>query len=39
MAKLIVLAALGFGVIGFSAAAPQWLAPQPCAGETCFVGP
>jgi hypothetical protein len=39
MAKLIVLAVLGFGVIGLSAAAPQWLAPQLCDGETCFVGP
>jgi hypothetical protein len=39
MAKLIILAALGFGVICFSAVAPQWLVPQPCPGETCFVGP
>jgi hypothetical protein len=33
MTKLIILAALGFGVIGFGAGFSQWVAPQPCPKE------
>jgi hypothetical protein len=34
MTKLIILAALGFGVVGFSAFSWQWVAPQPCPEAT-----
>jgi len=37
MAKLIIIAALlGFAVVGFSAAFPQWLGPQPCTETSCL---
>jgi hypothetical protein len=39
MAKLIVLTALGLGLIGFSAKFPLWLAPQPCTETSCLIGP
>jgi hypothetical protein len=39
MAKFIILAALGFGVVGFGAAFPQWLTPQPCSETSCLIGP
>ena len=39
MAKLIILAAFGFGIVGFGAAFPQWLAPQPCSETSCVIGP
>jgi hypothetical protein len=39
MAKLIILAALSFGIVGFGVAFPQWLAPQPCSETSCVIGP
>jgi hypothetical protein len=39
MTKLIILAALGFGVVGFGAAYPQWVAPEPCSDTSCLIGP
>jgi hypothetical protein len=39
MTKLIILAALGFGLIGFGAAYPQWLGAQPCTETSCLIGP
>jgi hypothetical protein len=39
MAKLIILAALGFGLVGFSAAFPQWLGSQTCSEASCVIGP
>ena len=39
MAKFIILAALGFGVVGFGAAFSQWLRPQPCSETSCLIGP
>ena len=39
MTKLIILAALGFGVVGFSAFSSQGVAPQPCPEAICLIGP
>jgi hypothetical protein len=39
MTKLIIVAALGFGVIGFGAAYPQWVASEPCSETSCLIGP
>jgi hypothetical protein len=39
MTKLIILAALGFGVVGFGAFSSQWVAPQPCPEAICLIGP
>jgi hypothetical protein len=39
MTKLIILAALGFGVVGFGAAYRQWVAPEPCSDTSCLIGP
>jgi hypothetical protein len=39
MTKLIILAALGFGVVGFSAFSSQPVAPQLCPETVCLVGP
>ena len=40
MAKLIIIVALlGFGVVGSSAVFPPWLGPQPCTETSCVIGP
>jgi hypothetical protein len=39
MTKFIILAALGFGAVGFSAFSWQWAAPQPCSETVCLIGP
>ncbi len=40
MIKLaIIMMLLGFGVVGFGAAFPQWIGHQPCTETSCVIGP